>query len=87
VSPALGLALLFVLIGAQVTRLVAPRPVSYVTVLTLAAAGVLGAELLVQAVHAGGPSLGVLHPVADLVGIAISEASALLLTAQRRRIP
>jgi uncharacterized membrane protein YwaF len=86
VSPALGLAILFILIGAQVARLVAPRRLAYAWVLLLAAIGLLAAELLATAAHFGGPSLGVLHPVADVIGIVMCEFAGALLSG-RRRVP
>jgi hypothetical protein len=85
VSPALGLAILFILIGAQVARLVAPR-LAYAWVLLLAAIGLLAAELLATAAHFGGPSLGVLHPVADVIGIVMCEFAGALISG-RRRVP
>ncbi len=86
-SPALGLALLFMLIGAQAAHVFAPRRLRYTWLLLLAAAGVLGAELAAVALHTGGPALGVLHPVADAAGVAVCELAGTTLTGRRRRAP
>ena len=72
-SPGLLLGVLFALIGAQVTRLVAPRRLGYPVALALAAAGVVAGELAALGLHAGGPPLGPLHPLADALGIAVLE--------------
>jgi hypothetical protein len=87
VSPGFGLAVLVVLIGAQVTRILSPRRLPYLVVLALAAVGLFGAEILVDSWHAGGPTLGALHPVADILGIAVCESGALLLTSRQRHLP
>lgn len=86
-SPALGLALLFILIGAQFGLVVGRSRVPYPWLLLLAAIGVVGAELLVETLHAGGPSLGVLHPVADAIGIVVCQGAALVFAPARRRLP
>ena len=85
-SPALALALLFVLVGAQATRVLAPRRGSYPWLLTLSLAGLLGAELVCIGLHIGGPTLGVLHPLADAAGIAVAEVAGLALAPRRRLI-
>jgi hypothetical protein len=87
VSPALGLAVLFVLIGAQLTRLVAPRRLGYLWVLLLSAAGLLAGELFALITKAGGPQVGVLHPVAELAGILGFELLGALLAPSRHRSP
>ncbi|MBV8195471.1 MAG: hypothetical protein JOY80_08070 [Candidatus Dormibacteraeota bacterium] len=84
-SPALLLAVLFVLIGAQAARVVSPRRGSYPWLLVLAVAGLAGSELASIALHTGGPSIGVLHPIADAIGIAVVEAAGLVM-ARRRRV-
>ena len=86
-SPALGLALLFILIGAQTARVVSRRRLPYPWMLLLAAVGLFGAELLAVSIHLGGPTLGVLHPVADAIGMGLCEGAALALTPSRRRLP
>ncbi|HEY6468521.1 MAG TPA: hypothetical protein VI434_02015 [Candidatus Dormibacteraeota bacterium] len=86
-SPGLVLAILFVLIGATVSGLVRPRRGSFLLTLLLAAAGVLAGELVAIATHIGGPELGVLHPVADAVGVVLFEVAGAVLAPARRRAP
>ena len=78
-SPGLLIGVLFALIGAQVARLVAPRRLAYPVALALAAAGVVGGELAALGLHAGGPPLGPLHPLADAAGMAILEVAGALV--------
>jgi Co/Zn/Cd efflux system component len=85
VSPGLLLGVVFALVGAQLTRLIAPRRLGYPVVLALAAAGVVGGELVAIALHAGGPVLGPLHPVADAAGMAVLEVGGALLRTPRTR--
>jgi hypothetical protein len=87
VSPALGLAVLFVLIGAQLTRLALPRRLGYLWVLLLSAAGLVAGELFALVTKGGGPQVGVLHPVAELVGILGFELLGAMLAPARRRSP
>ncbi len=82
-SPGIVLVVLIAAIGAQLTRLIAPGRGNYVVALICAAVGLLGAELVALGGH-GGPSLGTVHPVADVVGIAIAEAIGLVLVTPRR---
>lgn len=86
-SPAIILAVLLVLIGAQTTRVVAPRRLGYLWALALAAAGLVCAEIVGGALHAGGPQLGSLHPAADVLGVAGFELVGALLTPSRRGSP
>jgi hypothetical protein len=83
VSPGIVLAVLIAAIGAQLTRLLVPGRGNYLIALVCAAVGLLGAELVALGGH-GGPSLGSVHPVADVIGMAIAEAIGLVLTAPRR---
>ena len=85
-SPALALAALFVLIGAQLTRVIAPHRGSYPLLLALAVIGLIAAELVAIAAHIGGPALGVLHPVVDIIGIGVAECAGLVLTGTRHRV-
>jgi Co/Zn/Cd efflux system component len=86
-NPAIVVAALFVLIGAQATRLLAPRRLGYLWALLLAAAGLVSAEGVAAALHTGGPQLGVLHPAADALGVLGFELAGALLTPARRRGP
>ena len=87
-TPSLWLALLFVLIGAQVARLVTARVrVHYVVLLLAACAGFVLGELAAHALHAGGPSVGALHPAADAVGMGVCELVVITFTAHRRHVP
>jgi hypothetical protein len=83
VSPGIVLAVLIAAIGAQLTRLLVPSRGNYIVAVLCAAVGLLGAELVALAGH-GGPSLGSIHPVADVIGIAIGEAVGLVLAAPHR---
>ena len=87
VSPGLGLAILFVLIGTTLSSLVRPRRGSFLLALVLAAAGVVAGELVAIATRVGGPPLGALHPVADAVGVVLFEVTGAVLAPARRRGP
>jgi hypothetical protein len=87
VSPGLGLAILFVLIGTTLSTLVMPRRGSFPLALLLAAAGVVAGELVAIATRTGGPQLGALHPVADAVGVVLFEVTGAVLAPARRRGP
>lgn len=78
-SPALLLGLVLALIGAQLTRVVVPHRLGYLPALALAVAGVVAAELVARLLHSAGPSVGGLHPLADVVGIAALEVAGALL--------
>ena len=83
-SPGLVAGVLIVLITAQAVRVVAPRRVRYVWLLVIAAAGFVLGELFALASGVGGPLLGGLHPVADVVAICAAEAGGALLAPGRR---
>ena len=82
-SPGIVLALLFVAIGAQLTRLLVPHRGNYLLALVCSAVGLLAAELVALEGH-GGPTLGAVHPRADIIGIGLVEAAGLVLAAPRR---
>ena len=82
-SPGIVLAVLIAAIGAQLTRLLVPTRGNYPVALVCAAVGLLGAELVALGGH-GGPSLGTIHPIADVVGIVVAEVIGLVLAAPRR---
>ncbi|MDQ2961219.1 MAG: hypothetical protein M3R48_09285 [Candidatus Dormibacteraeota bacterium] len=73
-SPGTIVAALLVLIAAQATRLLMPRRVGYLPALAGAALGLLLGELIALSGH-GGPALGVIHPVPDIVAIVAVEAA------------
>ena len=83
-TPAIVVGALLVLIGAQATRVIAPRRLGYVRVLALAAAGLACGELLANVLHSGGPRLGLLHPAADVAAIVAFELVGALLTPPQR---
>jgi len=87
VSPGLGLAILFVLIGTTLSALVMPRRGSILFAFVLAAVGVVAGELVAIATRVGGPQLGALHPVADAVGVVLFEVTGAVLAPARRRAP
>jgi len=78
-SPALLLAIVFVLIGAQITRIVAPDRGSYLWALLLAAGGVVAGEAIALGMHSSGLSLGSLHPLPEAVGVLLFESVGALL--------
>jgi hypothetical protein len=83
VSPGILLAALIAAIGAQLTRLLVPNRGNYIIAAVCAVAGLLAAELIALTGH-GGPSLGSVHPVADVIGISAAEAAGLVLASPRR---
>jgi hypothetical protein len=83
VSPGIVLAVLIAAIGAQLTRLLVPARGNYLIAVVCAAAGLLGAELVALGGH-GGPTLGSLHPLADVIGIVVAESIGLVLAAPHR---
>jgi hypothetical protein len=87
VSPGLVLAILFILIGATVSGMVMPRRGAFLLTLVLAAAGLVAGELVAIATRAGGPQLGVLHPIADAVGVVLFEVTGAVLAPARHRGP
>ena len=73
------LAVLLVLLCAQLAHLLRRGRGPYLLCLVLSAAGLLGGELLAGAGHLGHPTLGVLHPLADaVVIIALESAGAIV---------
>lgn len=83
-TPGLLLAVLLMGIGAQATHVVAPGRARAWLTLPAATVGVIGAEVVALGGH-GGPSLGVVHPVADLVGILACEVGAVVALPRRSR--
>ncbi len=90
VAPGQVLGALLVVIATQITRIAAPGQGPYLWTLLLAAVGFVLGELVVAATHSGGPTLGVLHPVADAAAIAVIEvagAVGVIVVRRRRRQP
>jgi hypothetical protein len=78
-SPGLVLAVLLVLILTQVVRVVAPGRGPYLWTLLLSAAGLVGGEVLAASGHLNSPEVGVLHPVADVLAIAVLQVAGALV--------
>lgn len=83
-GPGLVLGIIVVLIAAQLTRLIVPGHGPYLWTLLLAAAGFAAAELVAGSRPAG-PSVGVIHPVADVLAIGFLELVGGLLVSVMRR--
>jgi hypothetical protein len=77
------LAVLLVLIATQISRFLVPPAVPYPVSLLLAVAGLLAGEVLALIPRFSGPSLGVLHPVTDVITIAIGQAAGSFLLGNR----
>jgi hypothetical protein len=75
------LAALLVLIATQVTRLVVPGRGPYPWTLLLSAAGLIGGEIVAGSGYLAFPAIGVVHPVADAVVIAVLQAAGAYVTA------
>jgi len=82
-SPGLILAVLLVLVTAQVVRLVLPGRGPYLWTLLLSAAGLVAGEVIAASGHLNAPSLGVLHPLADVVVIAVLQAAGAVIAGRR----
>jgi len=82
-SPGLILAVLLVLVTAQVVRLVVPGRGPYLWTFLLSAAGVVAGEVIAAGGHLNVPSLGVLHPLADVVAIAVLQAAGAVIAGRR----
>ena len=80
-SPGLVLAALLVLVAAQVTRLVAPDRAPWLACVALAAAGLVGAEVIAATGHLGGPAIGSTHPLLDGAIMAALEAAGAFVVA------
>jgi len=74
-SPGLVLALFLVLVLTQVVRVILPGRGPYLWTLMLSVAGVAGGEVIAASGHLNSASLGVLHPLADLLAIAVLQAA------------
>jgi hypothetical protein len=74
-SPGLVLAVLLVLILTQVVRVLLPRRGPYLWTLLLSAAGLVAGEVLAASGRLSSPSIGVLHPLADVLVIAVLQVA------------
>jgi len=81
-SPGLVLAGLVVVILTQATRVAAGRRGPYAATLGLSVIGLLGGEVLAAGGHLAQPSIGVLHPVADVLVMVVTQAAGALAFAQ-----
>ena len=77
--PVLVLALLLILIGTQVSYIVAPRAPSYLVRLALNTAAVLTGEAVSLLGMGSRLALGELHPVIDVALLAVFQWLATLL--------
>jgi len=82
-SPGLILAVLIVLVTAQLVRLVLPGRGPYLWTFLLSAAGLIAGEVIAASGHLNAPALGVLHPLADLVVIAVLQAAGAVIATRR----
>jgi hypothetical protein len=83
-SPGLILAVLLVLVSAQVVRLVLPGRGPYFWTLLLSAGGLVAGEVIAASGHLNAPALGVLHPLADVVVIAVLQAAGAIIAGRDR---
>jgi hypothetical protein len=79
-SPGLILALLLVLVTTQVMRLLLPHRGPYAWTLLLSAAGLVAGEIVAASGHLSSPTLGVVHPLADVLLIAVLQAAGAIVT-------
>jgi hypothetical protein len=79
-SPGLVLAVLLVLILTQVVRLVLPGRGPYLWTLLLSMAGLAGGEVLAASGHLNAVAVGVLHPLSDVLIIAVLQGAGAVVT-------
>jgi hypothetical protein len=82
-SPGLILAVLLVLVTTQVVRLVLPGRGPYLWTFLLSAAGLVAGEVIAASGHLNQPALGVLHPLADVVLLAVLQAAGAVIAGRR----
>lgn len=78
-APGLVLAILVIGIATSVTRLAVGGRGPWALSLSLSVAGLAGGELLANTGRLTRPSVGVIHPVADLLVIAAVQITAALM--------
>jgi hypothetical protein len=83
-SPGLVLAVILVVILTQVVRVVLPGRGPYLWTLLLSAAGLVAGEVLAASGHFNAPTVGVLHPVADVLVIALLQGAGALVAGNSR---
>ncbi len=84
-SPGFLLAAMIVALVTQAIRVATGARGPYAATLALSILGLIGGEVLAGSGHLANPSLGVLHPLADVLVIGITQgAGSLLLTARVR---
>jgi hypothetical protein len=86
-SPGLVLAAMLVRRATQVARVVAPGRGPYAWTLLLSVAGMVTGELLAASGHLDVAAVGVLHPVADVLVIAVVQVVGQLLVGPGRDRP
>jgi hypothetical protein len=84
-SPGLILALLVVLVTTQVVRLLLPHRGPYAWTLILSAAGLVAGEIIAASGHLSSPSLGVVHPLADVLVIALLQVAGAIVAGRGAR--
>jgi hypothetical protein len=83
-SPGLVLAVILVVILTQVVRVVLPGRGPYLWTLLLSAAGLVAGEVLAASGHLNAPTVGVLHPLADVLVIALLQGAGALVAGRSR---
>jgi hypothetical protein len=78
-SPGLVFAILLVLVLTQVVRVVLPGRGPYLWTLLLSMAGLVAGEVIAASGHLNAPSVGVLHPLADVLLIAVLQGAGALV--------
>ena len=80
ISPGLVLALTAAAIGNQASRIVLPVRNAWFAGFLLSVGGVLAGELAAGSSWLGGPSLGVLHPLPDAIGVIAFQVMGLVMS-------
>lgn len=86
-SPGLVLALLLVIILTQAARVALPGRGPYLWTLLLSVAGLVGGEVMAASGHLSGPEVGVLHPFADLLVVAVLQVAGALVAGRSEPSP
>jgi len=86
-SPGLVFAVLLVLVLTQLVRVVLPGRGPYLWTLLLSVAGLVGGEVMAASGHLGGPEVGVLHPFADLLVVAVLQVAGAFVAGRSEASP